>query len=204
MLDMKYPSKFASLLVVAVLGLAGLTVVTSAFGDSGRWGHSAWAGGKGHGGKSMCGRHGGMFKHGAKARYYLAEKLSVMETEIGIRADQIDAWRDFTDALLATMPQFKGPAQGQDAGAPFSLAEQLADSVIARAKSAEALKEAIAKLRTTLTPEQLDKVKAIEAKLRSRHGHGHHGMGSSDGPSDHGSSDTPDSPDEDDDDSGPN
>jgi hypothetical protein len=187
MLQMRLPAKIASMVVVAVLSLAGLTAVTAAFG--GDWGHSAWAkpGDRGmgphHGGKRMCGRHG--HKHG---RHHgsdrLAEKLSVMETEIGIRADQLDAWRDFTDALQATMGPPMGPPPGMmapgDSAEPFSLAESFADRAIDRAKSAEDLKKAIATLRTTLTPEQLDKVKAIEARIRAHFGHhgpGPHGPG---------------------------
>jgi len=210
MLQMKYASKIASLLVVAVLSVAGLTAVTSAYGDSGRGGHGAWSGGKGHHGKKMCGRHGGKhWKHGQK---HLVEKLNIMETKIGIRANQLDAWRDFTDALLATM---KRPGPGMmaagDSPEPFSLAEGFADNMIARAESAEKLKAAIETLRTTLTPEQLDKVKAIEARLRAKfakhhgpHGMGPHGMGPHGSPSeaqpDTGPSDTPDDGDDNDDD----
>jgi len=213
---MKYPPKFAAIAVAAVLSIAGLTAITAALADSGN--RSEWAKpGKHHGGKH-CQRHGrgGPGMHGPD---YLAKKLSVMETEIGIRANQIDDWRDFTDALQATMKRpmgagMMGPggmmAPGDDAE-PFSLADQLADGAIARGKSAEELKAAVAKLRTTLTPEQLDTVKAIEARFRARMArhHGPHGKGPHGGPSEAGKPapeaapaakpDAPDTPDDNDD-----
>jgi LTXXQ motif family protein len=216
MLQMKYPSKIASMVVVAVLSVAGLTAVTAAVADSGRWSHSGWnKGGKHHGGKPMChrgrggpgGQHGMHRRHGAD---HLARKLSVMETEIGIRANQIDAWRDFTDALQATMKRPMGPGMAKmsgDSAEPFSLAEGFADNTIARAKSAEDLKAAIDTLRTTLTPEQLEKVKAIEARFRARMArhHGPHGKGphgSSAGPQDKPDAGADDGPGDDDDDDG--
>jgi hypothetical protein len=180
---MKLPSKIAPMVVIAVLSVTGLGAVTAAYG--GDWGHGMGP----HHGKHMCDRHGRGDMRGPHGRHgpdYLAKKLSIMETEIGIRANQLDAWRDFTDALQATMKRPVGPGMGPgmmapDANAePFSLAESFADRAIDRAKSAEQLKKAIATLRTTLTPEQLDKVKAIEAGIRAhfgRRGPGPHGPG---------------------------
>jgi hypothetical protein len=184
-----------------VLGVAGLGAVTLAVADHG---HGGW-GGK-HGGKHMCqrGGPGGMGHWHSRHGPRLAEKLSVMESVIGIRANQLDAWRDFTDALLATMKRPMGPGMMPPPdGEAFSLAEHLADNAIDRAKSAEELKQAIAKLRTTLTPEQLDKVKMIETRIRSKFAGGPHGphgmgMGPGDGPPaaapDTESDDTPDAP----------
>lgn len=182
---MNITKRIASIAVVAVLSVAGLAAVTMAAEHEGRWGDSARAepGGK-HGGKSMCRRgNGGKHdKHGWRHRGpdYLAKRLSVMETRIGIRADQLDTWRDFTDALQATMKRPMRPGGpgmmtlGGNAEA-FSLAESFADKAIDRAKSAEDLKKAIAELRTTLTPEQLEKVKEIEARMRAKMAR-HHGV----------------------------
>ncbi len=189
---MKFSKKMASIAVVAALSIAGLTAVTLAAGPGGGMsGLSAWAG-EGKHGKPMChrgpgGKHGKYGRHGPKGPDFLAKKLSIMETEIGIRANQLDAWRDFTDALQATMKRPMRGGHGMmapgDNAEPFSLAERFADKAIDRAKSAEELKQSIATLRTTLTAEQLEKVTEIEARLRARmakhHGWkgGHHGKG---------------------------
>ncbi len=190
---MKTPPQITSILAMAVIGLAGMTMLSSAWAEAPgkRPAHTSWAksdslkgGAKYHGRKSGCrgralGRDGMYHRRGPHGRGHVAKRLSVMETEIGIRANQLDAWRDYTDALLAmkspSPPERSAPSSEGTPDAksqPFDRAESFAKRAIARGQSGEALVQAIETLRSTLTPEQLAKVEAIQAKIGSRRHHG--------------------------------
>ena len=195
---MNTPAKIGPILVVAVLGLASLALLTSAWGETSdpKLTQAAWAvpaaimpsaatasmpdarpwrpwpdvalqraGGFGP---------GGMHHHmGWRNPDMIAKRLNAMETEIGIRANQLDAWRDFTDALLGTMqrPKWQRRRRSRRRWQATALRARraLANNTIARSKSAEALLKSIDALKAKLTPEQLDKVAAIEARFRAHH-----------------------------------
>lgn len=122
------------------------------------------------------GPRGGM-DHGGPLK--LAEKLSAMETAIGIRADQINVWRDFTDALQAVMQPPKPPMpQDSNAGPDaFERVAAMADDVSEKGKRAEKLKAAIEALRASLSPEQLVRAKQVEPPKPPKTDRGGHSKG---------------------------
>lgn len=99
--------------------------------------------------------------------------LSAQETTLGIRTDQLDAWRSYTTALIALLPsgdrlgrwtEEKRRAEAQ----AFDLAQDMAGAAIERAEKAHVLQEAIAKLKAVLTPEQMGLAKQMQETLVER------------------------------------
>lgn len=95
---------------------------------------------------------------------HLASLLSASETLLGIRADQLDAWRDFTDAFLA-LAQPTRPSTPSETPEPFARPAALANKVMADGKKAEALASAIDRLKAKLSPAQLERAAQLDAQL---------------------------------------
>ena len=167
------------------------------------------------------GKHAGMHEgrghhdkrgHGAhsprKMQMWLANNLSTTETLIGITADQQDAWRGYTNALLAMFerparPEAKPGAEADAAKVPFAREERLIKNSTERAAKAADLSKAIEALKAKLTPEQLQKLADAELRFgppmrgHGRDGgpdHGPRGQGPQGGPD---GADQPGNPDDD-------
>jgi hypothetical protein len=104
----------------------------------------------------------------------LAEQLTVLETRIGIRVDQLNAWRDYTSALqsLLNAPPPKENCENppvieniaEQHKDPFDREQKLADTITGRAVTAARLKDAVAVLRTVLTQQQLQELVAANSE----------------------------------------
>lgn len=106
--------------------------------------------------------------HGPRAGLHMANKLSAMETAIGIRSNQLDAWRKYTSSLVDMVenkvPAPKGKADAAPNAAPNAAkakpiyGEPIADRALDRAEKAKAFKAAAEDLRKVLDPDQLKKM----------------------------------------------
>lgn len=155
-------------------------------------------------GPGHMGPMAGHFRHrhhgwGENRQMKLAEKLAAVETAIGVRSDQLDAWRDFTSKLIAfatpERPMHKRPgmvgAPGQppvkagnpqgDATPPspppakntqkdFGPLARMVDGAIHRGDEAKQLKASMDKLETVLTPQQIQMARQL---MRPEHGMRH-------------------------------
>ncbi|MGQ2906061.1 MAG: hypothetical protein ACT6RL_19910 [Neoaquamicrobium sediminum] len=108
----------------------------------------------------------------------VAARLSVLETYVGITADQQEAWRFYTSSVIALfdrpipmepqggpMAEDEGGKPQQPNGVPGNVplfSERLAQVMIERGEKAQALRDAIANLRDALDEEQLARLGADE------------------------------------------
>ncbi|MDK8875314.1 Spy/CpxP family protein refolding chaperone [Paracoccus sp. SSJ] len=97
----------------------------------------------------------------------LSAHLAATETYLGITGEQQDAWRDYSQALIAFIepPAADARAEGDerpaDQARPLA-AERVAQHALARAEKARALLAATTALRGTLEPAQLERLQQVD------------------------------------------
>lgn len=98
---------------------------------------------------------------GPHAGRHMAEKLSAMETALGIRSNQLDAWRKYTSSLVDLVEITPPPAPGEkpapDKAKPI-FGEPIADRVLDQTDKAKKFKTAAEELRKVLDANQLEKL----------------------------------------------
>ncbi|MFG1423875.1 hypothetical protein [Roseixanthobacter liquoris] len=90
-----------------------------------------------------------------------AGALAAMETFIGIRADQLDAWRAYTNAVLALLQ----PPREEPKPEAFARAEAIAGRMAEQGVKAQAVLDALTALKTKLTDDQLRRAADLSAAL---------------------------------------
>lgn len=100
----------------------------------------------------------------------LASRLAAMESFIGIREEQLGAWRGYTDALYAMLHPPAAQERAPVGGPPDALAQSamLAACAAGQGRAAERLTATIGELRSKLTPEQLERLKQAGPLLPPR------------------------------------
>ncbi len=160
------PSKLLPLVIAGIFALVSVPALSASDSSSGYKRHGRADMPRCHGPSRHGAMHHKRMRHGPD---HLARRLSVLETEIGIRANQLDAWRNYTDALIAMMKWPQRPSFEGKTNEPFARSQRFAEAAIARGEAGENLLKAIEGLRSTLTPEQLAKVSEIQARFSSPH-----------------------------------
>jgi LTXXQ motif family protein len=113
---------------------------------------------------------------GAAPGLRLADRFATLEIYLGITPQQQDAWRAFTQAALAMVPNPEEMHRDM-AGGAFDGIEHMTARLQHMAEAAQKLEQAAQTLKAVLTPEQIQKADAAWATLHAMHEQGrHHGM----------------------------
>jgi hypothetical protein len=114
---------------------------------------------------------------GAAPGLRLADRFATLEVYLGITPQQQDAWRAFTQAALAVVPNPEEMHRDMT-GDTFDGIEHMTARLQHMAEAAQKLEQAAQALKAVLTPEQIQRANAAWATLHAMYEHGgRHGMG---------------------------